>query len=274
MYSRQAGRFTLPGFGGPSGPPPRDVIAILAVLFVTFSCQFFESTAILPALMWLSPDAWQRGFVWQLVTYPFAGTGRPGFSLVFEFLVLFWFMRDVYLDLGRRRFWRLVLPAAAIAAVAALAVDAIAGLAGGVMPAGFTLMQGQRVLLAIVVASFAALHREATIYLFFVLPVRAGWFPAITLLVAFLAFLQIRDLSGFVGIAAATAFSWYRPAGWGYRGNRGGKGGLKELRLRLRKRYLEWKLSRLKAKRPLRAVPTDRADREPGGQVRKGPWVH
>lgn len=272
MYSRQAGRFTLPGFGGPSGPPPRDVIAILAVLFVTFSFQFFDSTVVITQLLQLSPAAWQSGFVWQLLTYPFAGVGRPGIGIVFEFLILFWFMRDVYLDLGRRRFWRLLLPAAVFAAVAALAVDVIAGLAGGVMPAGFALMQGQRVLLAIVVASFAALHREATIFLFFVLPVRAGWFPAITLLVAFLGFLQIHDLSGFVGIATATAFAWYRPAGWGYRGNRGGKGGgLKELRLRLRKRYLEWKLSRLKKKRPLQSVPTGR---EPEGQVRKGPWVH
>ncbi len=272
MYSRQAGRFTLPGFGGPSGPPPRDVIAILAVLFVTFSCQFFVSTAILPALMWLSPDVWQRGFVWQLVTYPFAGIGQPGLGIVLEFLILFWFMRDVYLDLGRRRFWRLILPAAIVAALAALAADFLAGLAGGRMPAGFTLMQGQRVLLAIVIASFAALHRDATIYLFFVLPIRAGWFPAISLLLAFLAFLQIRDLPGLVGIATATGFAWYRPAGWGYRGNRGGKsGGLKELRLRLRKRYLEWKLSRMKKKRPLRAVPSER---DPGGQVRKGPWVH
>src|SRR6185436_18214019 len=134
MYSRQAGRFTLPGFGGPSGPPPRDVIAILVVLFVTFSCQFFASTAIVPALMWLSPDVWQRGFVWQLITYPFAGIGRPGLGIVLEFLILFWFARDVYLDLGRRRFWRLILPAAIVAALAALAADFLAGHAGGLHP--------------------------------------------------------------------------------------------------------------------------------------------
>ncbi len=272
MYSRQPGRFTLPGFGGPSGPPPRDVIAILAVLFVTFSCQFFDSTEVFAALMRLSPAVWQSGFVWQLVTYPFAGIGQPGLGIVFEFLILFWFARDVYLDLGRRRFWRLILPAAIVAAVAALLADLLAGLAGGLMPAGFTLMQGQRVLLAILIASFAALHRDATIYLFFVLPIRAAWFPAITMLLAFLAFLQVRDLPGFVGLAVATGFAWWRPAGWGYRGNRGGKGGgLKDLRLRLRKRFLDWKLTRLRKKRPLSAV---RDDRKPGGQLRKGPWVH
>lgn len=272
MYSRQAGRFTLPGFGGPSGPPPRDVIAILAVLFVTFSCQFFPSTARLLEYLRLSPDAWQRGFLWQLLTYPFVGIGRPGLGIVFELLILFWFARDLYLDLGRRRFWRLVLPAAVVAAAAALLVDFLAGLLGFLNPAGFVLMQGQFVLLAIVTAAFGMLHRDATVYLFFVLPVRAGWLPAITLLVAFLAFLQIQDFAGFVGLVAATGFAWWRPAGWGYRGNRGGKGGgIKELRLRLRKRYLEWKLARLKRKRPLRAVPSEP---NPGGQVRKGPWVH
>ncbi len=276
MYSRQAGRFTLPGFGGPQGPPPRDLIAILAVLFVTFSCQFFASTAIVPALLWLSPDVWQRGFVWQLVTYPFAGIGRPGLGIVFEFLVLFWFGRDVYLDLGRRRFWRLILPTAVIAGAAALLADVGAGLLGGFTASGFTLMQGQLVLLAILTASFGALHRDATIYLFFVLPIRGAWLPAITMLFAFLAFLNVRDLPGFVGLVVAAGVAWWRPAGWGYRGNRGGirggqGGGLKELRLRLRKRYLEWKLGRLKKRRTLRAVPSDR---EPGGQVRKGPWVH
>src|SRR6185436_18041484 len=174
MYSRQAGRFTLPGFGGPSGPPPRDVIAILVVLFVTFSCQFFASTAILPALMRLSPAVWQRGFVWQLVTYPFAGIGQPGLGVVFEILILFWFGRDVYQALGRRRFWRLILPTAIVAGAAALGVEFLVGLGGGFSPGDLLMMQGQYVLLAMVIASFAALHRDATVYLFFVLPVRAG----------------------------------------------------------------------------------------------------
>jgi hypothetical protein len=273
MYSRQAGRFTLPGFGGPSGPPPRDVIAILAVLFVTFSCQFFPSTRkFLEDFVRLSPTVWQRGFVWQIVTYPFAGTGESALGIVFQFLVLFWFTRDVYLDLGRRRFWRLILASAIVAAVAALLVDFVAGPPASLMQERFPLMQGQYVLLAIVATAFGVLHRDATIYLFFVLPVRGAWLPAITLLVAFLAFLEIHNLAGFVGLVVAAGFAWWRPAGWGYRGNRGGKsGGLKELRLRLRKRFLEWKLGRLKKRRPLRAVPSDR---EPGGQVRKGPWVH
>ena len=272
MYSSQPGRFSLPGFGGPSGTPPRDVIAILAVLFVTFSCQFFASTAIVPWLLWLSPSVWQRGFVWQLATYPFAGIGQPGLGIVFEFLVLFWFSRDVFLDIGRRRFWRLILPGALIAGAAALAVELLVVTWGAAGAADLSMMQGQRILLALLIASFAVLHREATIYLFFVLPVRAAWFPAITLLVAFLGFLQTHDIGGLVGIGTATAFAWWRPAGWGYRGNRGGRGGgLKELRLRLRKRYLEWKLSRLQKKRNLRAVPRSEG---PGGQVRKGPWVH
>ena len=42
------------GFLGRGGPPPRDIIAILVVLFVTYTLQFFDSTAALPELLRLT----------------------------------------------------------------------------------------------------------------------------------------------------------------------------------------------------------------------------
>ena len=75
MSSRSTQRVPLGGFG--SGPIPRDLWILLGVLFATFSLQFFSSTALLPALLRLTPLAWQRGFVWQLATYPFIGFGGP-----------------------------------------------------------------------------------------------------------------------------------------------------------------------------------------------------
>jgi len=61
------------GFGIGSGAPvPRDLVAILAVLFVTYVLHFFRSTAGVPALLQLS-SAVYGGFVWQVVTYPFVG---------------------------------------------------------------------------------------------------------------------------------------------------------------------------------------------------------
>ncbi|HXU45069.1 MAG TPA: hypothetical protein VN783_06055 [Thermoanaerobaculia bacterium] len=261
VYSRQPGRFTLPGFGGPSGPPPRDVLALLAVVFATFTLQFFASTAIVPALLRLSSDVWRRGFVWQLATYPFIGSGAPSFFFLLDLLVLFWFGRDVYLDLGRRRFWRLLLSAALVAGLVALAVDALVVLLGWPDPAPFALMQGQWMLLAILIAAFAMLHGEATIYLFFVLPVRARWFIGIEILIAFLGFLSVRDLAGFAGIVSAIGFVWFRST-FGQ-----GRGALRRLRLRFEKRVLEWKLGRLRRKRGLKVLPG-------GGDPRKGPWTN
>jgi hypothetical protein len=48
---------------------------------------------------WRLTPAVLRGFVWQLVSYPFVGTGGPSIWFLLELLVLFWFGRDV--------FWRL-----------------------------------------------------------------------------------------------------------------------------------------------------------------------
>jgi hypothetical protein len=87
-------------------------------------------------------------------------------------LVLFWFGRDVFWRLGRRRFWRLILVTAAVAAAVAVATHALMLLAGGGSAAPFITMQGHRILITILVAAFATLYGEATILLFFVLPVR------------------------------------------------------------------------------------------------------
>ena len=55
------------GSFGLGGPAPRDVLAILAVLFVTFSLRFFQSTKIVPDLLELTPLVWSvRGEVHQL----------------------------------------------------------------------------------------------------------------------------------------------------------------------------------------------------------------
>jgi hypothetical protein len=81
MYGRQ---FPSGGGGfGLTGPVPRDIWILLGVVFATFSLRFFESTALLPEFLRLSSAVWQRGFLWQLFTYPFIGTGVPGFWFVF-----------------------------------------------------------------------------------------------------------------------------------------------------------------------------------------------
>src|SRR6476620_5467033 len=94
----QYGRQTIQ-FGFSSGFPP-DVVAPLAVVFVTFSMQFFAATAGIVEWMRLTPMV-VRGTVWQLLTYPVAGTGDAGIFIVLELFFLFFFARDVFARLGR-----------------------------------------------------------------------------------------------------------------------------------------------------------------------------
>jgi membrane associated rhomboid family serine protease len=259
------GRRPQLSFGGGFGRPPRDLIALLAVVFLTFSLQFFASTAIVPALLRLTPAVWRSGWLWQLVTYPFAGYGPPSIWFLLELLMLYWFGRDVRYGLGRRRFWRLLVTAALAAALVAVAVQLLAGglSADELGFAPFVLMQGQRVLLAMLIAAFATMNRDATVLFMFVLPVRAFWFLPIEILIAFIAFLGTHDLAGFLGVTAAVGFVYLSLT------RRGARRGLRDLRLRAERWWIERKLARLKRKRGLRVVQGDKR-----GGVKKGPWTN
>jgi len=255
------GRHESAGGFGLTGPVPQDIWFLLGVVFGTFSLRFFSSTAALPELLRLGPTIWQRGFVWQLVTYPFVGTGVPGLWFVVELLVLFLFGRQVLYQLGRRRFWKLLTGVAVTAAVAAVLVHILASLAGAAGPDSFLLMQGQRMLLAILVAIFAVLNGNATILLFFVLPVQAKWFLLLEVVFAFLGFLSTHDLAGFVGVCAAVGATVIvlRPGA--------GRRGLRGLRLKIETLFLRLRLAWLRRRRGIRLVPG-------GEQEPRDPWVH
>jgi membrane associated rhomboid family serine protease len=248
------------GFGsGPFAAPPRDIVVLLVVVFVTFTLRFFAGTAALPELLSLTPAVWHAGFLWQLVTYPFVGFGGPDLWFLLELLVLYWFGVDVRHRLGRRRFWRLITVSAVAAGIAAVLI-AIA--AERLAPAGagapFLLMQGQRTLLVILVAAFATIARGAVILLFFVVPVRAGWLLWLAVLFAFVGFLATRDLAGFAGLVVATAATWAQlvPGGPGR--------GVRRRWLELRQRLLRYRLDRLRRRRGLRVV---RGDDGPGPTI-------
>jgi len=256
-------RVPLGGFG--SGPIPRDLWILLGVLFVTFSLQFFASTELVPALLRLTELVWRRLFLWQLATYPFIGYGGPSIWILLELYFLFIFGRDVYAGLGRRHFWRMTLTAGIAAGVAAAIVNVLTSLSGSGpgLAAPFALMQGQRVLIAIFVAAFATANRQATIMLFFVLPIEARWFLGLEILFAFIGFLQTRDLAGFIGICVAVGVAYlYIRSGGGRR-----KGWLREMRMRLEKWRIQKKLERMRRKRGFKVIPGDR-------ETKRGPWVH
>jgi hypothetical protein len=220
-----------------------------------------------PALLRLTPLVW-RGFIWQLATYPFIGYGPPSFWFLVELLILFWFGRDVYDGLGRRRFWRLLAWAAIGAGLLAVVAQELLDLTVGrdaltPLAASFLLMQGQRALGAIFIAAFATANRGATIRLFFVLPIEARWFLGLEILFAFIGFLATHDFAGLLGICAAVGITFLivRDGGLGR--------GLRQTRLRLSRRWVQMKLDRSRRRRGLHVIKGSGSD-EPRG----GPWMH
>mgnify|MGYP001824276841 FL=1 len=249
------GGFDLIGSGS---PPPRDVLVILGVLFVTFSLQFFESTAIVPRLLQLTPLV-LRGFLWQLVTYPVVGTRGSGFWFLLELLILFWFARDVYWRIGQRRFWQLLLWGSVGAAVVAVLVLLVTMLFGGSVTAvPFLTMQGQRMLLTITIAAFATLYGEATIMLFFVLPIRARWFLSLEILFSFVfGLLQTKDHPGFLGVCPAVflTYSTLMPGG--------PLTDLHNWRMRIEQLIIQQRLKKMRRRRSFDVIEGDRNE-----------WIH
>jgi hypothetical protein len=253
---------------GLAGPPPPDLLVLLGVLIVTFVLRFFAATQIVPLLLQLTTGVWTHGFVWQLGTYPFIGYGVPGLGFLIELLILYMFGKDVFFGLYRRHFWRLIVWAGIGSAAAAAATLLLQGLVTGTIPAeAFTIMQGQRILLAIFIAAFATAHRDATVYLFFFLQIPARWLFVVEALFALMAFLGSRDLPGFVGICAAMVLTYFYVRASG--SVRGGRKTFREMRLRLERWWIQRKLDRARRKRGFKVIPGDK-----GPNVRKGPWVN
>jgi membrane associated rhomboid family serine protease len=190
-------------------PPPRDLLVLIGVLFATFSLQFFEASRGLLEILSLNLGVF-RGYLWQLVTYPFVATPRSGFWFLLELLILYWFGRSVFARLGRSRFWRLFLTAAVAAAIVAVAVEwIVVALSPSSAHLPFIAMLGQRMVMIILIAAFATLHGEATILLFFVLPLKARWFLWLEIVFAFVFyFLPYKDLAGFVGVCVAVFLTY------------------------------------------------------------------
>ncbi|HRC84048.1 MAG TPA: hypothetical protein PK413_00405 [Thermoanaerobaculia bacterium] len=258
MYERR----TMVSMGGFSrGPIPWDILALAGFVFLTFCLQFFSSTAGWLAPLRLSWQVLRDGSVWRLATYPFVGFGGPSLWFLLSVLVLIWFGRDVFARLGRRRFWRLILGVSLVAGGAALLVEWLLA-SSSLWPerVPFLLIQGQQILLVILVAAFASLYSTATLLLFFVVPVRAGWFLGVEILLGFVGFLWSKDLAGLLGLCVAVGLTWavLSPGRARQLPRRLGLG--------LRQRWLELRLAWLKRRRGLKVID--------GGKGKRGPWVN
>jgi len=144
-----------------------------------------------------------------------------------------------------------VLQVVTAAGVAAALVRGAGIMMGTPSPFAFVLMQGQYMLITVMIAAFATLYGQATILLFFVLPIKARWFLALEVLFAFMGFLNTKDFAGFVGLCVAVGLTWalLQPGGL--------RRALADLRLRFRRRVTEAKLARLRQKRKFDVIDGD-----------------
>lgn len=249
-------------FGNLQGPPP-DIKGLLILLFVLFSMGFVKPLQPFIQALYLSPQMVTKGHFWQLLTYAVA-PDSSGIWFLITMLILFMFGRDVFRMLGRRRFWQLLLTSVLSASVVATVVHTamqLVGLRWSLRP--LALMHGSEILLTILVAAFATVYPNATIRLFFVLPIRARSFLWLEILLAFvLGLLPTGDVAGFLGICTAVGVTYAMLTG-GIRRN------LRELRLRTERWLIAQRLRRMRNKRGMRIVKPDE-----GGDARRGPWIH
>lgn len=273
MHVRPTSRPTFGG-GGLGGSIPRDLLFIAGALLVTVTLSSFRTTAWIPQLLTITPDVWQRGFIWQLATYLFVESNGPSFWFLINLILLFLWGRDVFQGLGRRHFWRLLLFASIGAGVLAALVDMGMTLSGlRSTPYPFALMRNWA-LLAVLLAAWARAHRGATVLFMFILPIEAGWFVGLELLMAFLGLLTTRDVAGFVGVCTAIGIAWYYIGRGGRIGL--GKRDMREYRLRLERWWIQQKLNRAKKKRGFRVIPGEKDPRSgrSGQGGSRDPWVH
>src|SRR6266542_677031 len=145
-------------------------LVILVVNIVVFLAEYANGRQSHQAFQEygaLSLDGVKRGFLWQLLTYQFLHGGLT--HLLLNSLALYFFGRPVEAMLSKRAFLNLYL---------------LSGLAGGVVQLLLALgsprfgvpMVGASAGICGLIAAFALLNPDSTIYVGFFLPIRAKYF--------------------------------------------------------------------------------------------------
>ena len=202
---------------GKLGSAPRFLTTV--VLFLAAGCIacLFEEARPWVALARLTPAVWESGQTWRVVSFGFVGDGPLGPTTVIQIACFYWLALELCRSVGVRRA-RVVLLAGVVvsglvATIAQMAIEQ-AGLPRCAAP--FEMMQGQRTLLAISVAGFAAGNRHVAVTrlrLLYGLAIPSRWLIPLQLGWALIELGLTRDVGGFVGLVVATLTGW-----WGARG--------------------------------------------------------
>lgn len=163
------------------------LIAYAAVYVIELICEHWLGLPFY-GLLALSPLQSNNFHIWQLVTHVVVHNPSAPISFLINCLVFYFFAGTIESALGTRRFLRLYIAAAIGGAVIGLLFSNMTSFNqpyAGMMPS----------LLALIV-TFGLLQPEATILLFFVLPVKAKFISYGTVVVTALTFLAKANAHG------------------------------------------------------------------------------
>ncbi len=185
------------------------LIVVHSLAMIAYSlCLAFGVGGVFATLIFSSADVLHRGYVWQLVTYPFVEAASLMF--VFQMFMLYWFGPDVERFIGRNYFLALY---AALIVVPVLVLTALSAFLGPIQYSG-----ASSILFGVFIA-FVAIYPDAELAFF---RIRLKWAAAILLGIYTLAFLASRDLLGLLmlwlsaGVAAVAIRSLGVATGFGF----------------------------------------------------------
>ncbi len=182
------GQRRIMGFGPTLTSTGKIMLIIYAAVYVTELLG--QQWLGIPVFQWLALSAPNSGLFhfWQLITHPFIHNPGAPIGFLINCVVFYFFAGTIESALGTRGFLQLYIIAALGGAVACLLFGSMASFntpCAGMMPS----------LLALIVV-FGLLQPDATILLFFVLPIKAKYISYGTVIVTALTFLAQTNLHG------------------------------------------------------------------------------
>ncbi len=204
MFERNPWRETVAGV---RGQPPTFVVVLLVGLALGLIGESFVELRPLLALCRLDARIWEAGQLWRIVTFGLVGEGGLSLWSAVELVIIYWFVVELCVTIGVARARVLLFGGIAVAGTAAVVVQLAWELTGGERSHhAFWMIQGQRVVMAIIVPAFATRHRYTTLRmpLLFDLPIPSRWVIGVQLVIALLTWAGLRDTGGLAGVLAAT----------------------------------------------------------------------
>lgn len=184
------------------------VILILNVLvFVAQNSGGASAHRVVEEYGALSLEGLKRGYLWQLLTFQFMHGGLG--HLVLNSLALYFFGKPMESILGRRTFLNIYFISGFVGGIAQVLLALVASRFDGNVVGASAGICG-------LVAAFALLNPQTTIYLFFVLPIRAIYFLPLMIVLSVLFIVLPSDDNVAHGAhlgGMLTGLAWIK-AGW------------------------------------------------------------